>query len=102
MTTTQVRNDSEGRRRWDSLSVDDPEVGHPHTLELDPGETAEVDLPEGFTDPHLVQIDKKGNVVPWSEPKSEEEPKAAPAKSSAPPAPSEPAKSESTSAAPEA
>lgn len=40
-------NTSEQRRYWPSLSADG------HTLELDPGEGAEVDVPEGFDDPWL-------------------------------------------------
>ena len=66
---TQVKNTSESRRRWDNL-VD---TGTQRTLELDPGECADVELPEDFEDPHLAVTPplspRKAPVVP-SEPLS--------------------------------
>ena len=45
----QVTNTSSLKRRWDNLAN---KVTN-RTLELEAGESADVDLPEGFTDPHL-------------------------------------------------
>ena len=45
----QVTNTSSSKRRWDNLAN---KVTN-RTLELEAGESADVDLPEGFTDPYL-------------------------------------------------
>ncbi len=43
-----VENISGERRVWPNI-----QTAEGPSLELDPGETAEVDVPEGFRDPHL-------------------------------------------------
>lgn len=44
-----VTNTSSTRRHWNDLV--DQDTGR--TLDLEPGESAEVDLPDGFSDPFL-------------------------------------------------
>ena len=44
------------------------------TLGLNPGESAEVDLPEGFSDPELKTDDELGDYTPPPAPPAKEEP----------------------------
>lgn len=48
LTNTDVQT-----RVWPALSVDG------HTLELPPGGSADVDVPDGFTDPYLRPVREK-------------------------------------------
>ena len=52
MPVKTVTNTSDARRRWDTLQ--NAETGR--TLELDPGESAECDVPEDFEHPRLKVV----------------------------------------------
>ena len=50
----KYKSTAQHRRVWPSIQRPDGS-----TLELDPGETAELDLPKGFKDPALEVVEKK-------------------------------------------
>lgn len=62
-------------RVWPSLSVDG------HTLSLGAGESADIDVPDGFDDPYLKPVDTKprSQKAKASDPAVPGEPDAAPA-----------------------
>ena len=63
---TEVTNISSAARRWDALANKTTN----RTLHLEPGESAEVDLPEGFSDPHLSVGDSSASVPVFTPPAS--------------------------------
>ena len=59
----RVRNTDVSTRVWISLA--NSETGA--TLELGPGQEGETDLPDGFTDPHLVPVRAPKKAAPADE-----------------------------------
>ena len=67
---TQVTNTGSMARRWDNLANADTN----RTLSLAPGESADVELPDGFSDPYL----SIGTITPKATPAPAPAPAPAP------------------------